>query len=70
MPLMAKPKKKPTRSDRPLGVNVSPALLAALTDYIENAKPRPTKTAIIEMLLEGFLSEKGYWPPEHSTEAT
>lgn len=56
--------KKSARSGKSLGVYVSPKLADAFARYIEQSRPRTTRTAIIEMLLEQFLGENGFWPEE------
>lgn len=60
-------RKKPNRTGVPLGVYISPELFDAFDSYVEDSKPRTSKTAIVEMLLERFLEEQGRWPiPEES----
>ena len=54
-------RKKPNRTGVGLGVYIDPALAAAFSRYIAESRPRTNKTAIVEMLLEEFLREKGYW---------
>ena len=56
-------RKKPNRTGVPLGVYIAPELMQAFDSYVEETKPRTSKTAIVEMLLEQFLTDKGRWPP-------
>lgn len=62
MSVMSKHKKQ-TRSGVSLGVYIAPELMASFAAYVDEAKPRTSKTAVIEMLLERFLTEQGRWPP-------
>ncbi len=47
------------RSGKPVQVYLSDELVAALDAYIARARPRPTKTAVIEMALEDLLRKAG-----------
>jgi hypothetical protein len=68
---MARKKTKPEgptpgrqkRYGKPVQVYLSDELSAALDAYIEAARPRPTKTAVIETALEDLLRKAGHWPP-------
>lgn len=60
--------KKPARTGKSLGVYVDTELSEAFGRYIEQSRPRTTRTAVIEMLLEQFLTEKGFWPAEEPEE--
>lgn len=35
----------------------------ALEKYIREARPKPTKKALLEKWIEDALTELGYWPP-------
>jgi hypothetical protein len=56
------------RTGEPLYVWIEVALGAALTAYLNDLRPRATKTAVVEMALEEFLRSKGYFPPPSSEE--
>lgn len=36
---------------------------AVLRAYLDTARPRTTKTAVIEQALEEFFQRQGLWPP-------
>lgn len=56
-------KKKPQgRTGKSIQMYLPGELLDALDAYVEATRPRPTKTAIFEMMLEDFLTKAGYWP--------
>jgi hypothetical protein len=42
---------------------VPPALGEALEAYVEATRPKTTNTAVVELALERYLSEVGFWPP-------
>jgi hypothetical protein len=62
----SQPKRKPGEPDhaRPgfenLNVWVRSSLVRALDAYLESVRPRITKTALVETLLEWHLASKGY----------
>ena len=66
MTAMSKPKKKPrpNRAGVPLGLYIRPELFEALGHYVERARPRTSKTGVIEMLLEQFLTAQGDLQPK------
>jgi hypothetical protein len=39
------------------------ALLDALIRYVDQTRPETTKSAVIRLALEEFLTEAGFWPP-------
>lgn len=53
----------PSRTGKAVNAWVDPALYAALQKYLDEQRPRPTMTSVVEVCLEDFLREKGYWPP-------
>ena len=64
-----KPEQQPTperqpsrRSGKPVQVYLSDKLSEALDAYIERTRPKPTKTAVIEMALEDLLRKSGDLP--------
>jgi hypothetical protein len=46
-----------------LGLYIHKELFDALAAYVENTRPRTSKTSVAEVALERFLTEVGYWPP-------
>jgi hypothetical protein len=55
-----KPNRKPShdlfvRLDKPLG--------EAFVDHVKGLRPRTSTTAVVEMLIEQYLSSRGLWPP-------
>lgn len=40
------------------------ALQTALAEYVASHRPRTTKSDVIRLALEEYLTEKGYWSPE------
>lgn len=56
-------RKKPKRIAKSIGIRLKPEILEALRRYIEAAEPRPSMTAVVDLSLRRYLSEKGYWPP-------
>lgn len=61
------PIKPPARRTKFVGVQfyTDPETVAALQSYLASLPPheRPTKRAVIEAGLHGFLRSKGFWPP-------
>lgn len=68
MPIMTE-RKKPNRKGKSLGAYLPSDLLEAFDRYVEETEPKPSKTAILAMLIRRFLGEKGYWPPPASRES-
>src|SRR5262249_29082348 len=70
---MADKSKKRGRGSRPKGTDrhaepresfhLPRAMLDALTHYVDSARPPTTKSAVIRLALEEFLSGEGFWPP-------
>jgi hypothetical protein len=54
---------RPKRSGKPVQIYLSDELSDALDAYIEATRPKPTKTAAIEMAIEDMLRQAGNWPP-------
>ncbi len=68
LPVMANNKKKPGRPKgrKPtyaLYARIKPALGKAFEAYIESIQPRTSATAVIEMIVEQYLTSVGHWPP-------
>lgn len=69
IPVMAKKRKpgRPSTGGRKPGyvvyARINPALGAAFERYVEETRPKPTQTSVIELALERLLAEAGYWPP-------
>jgi len=61
MRVMAK-RKPANRTGVPFGGFLDPAIAAALDAYVDGVRPKTTKTSVIEMLLERFLTEQGLLP--------
>lgn len=47
---------------RLLGVEVDAALLDAFDSFLADRKPRLSKRAAVEWMMERFLTEQGSWP--------
>ncbi len=63
----SKPPKKQGRSPAyTLYARIDPELGAAFEDYINHTKPKPTNTSAVELALEEFLRDKGFWPRQAS----
>lgn len=45
---------------------VSDALGTALDRYLGSQRPSPSVASVVEVALEDFLKEKGFWPPQES----
>lgn len=57
-------KPKPHRAAKYiLYARLPPALGDVLETYIRQTKPRPDKTAVVELALEEYLARVGFWPP-------
>jgi len=64
------PRKPPKRTGKPITVWLPERLRAALDAYVEASRPRTTQTATVEVSLEEFLSQAGFWPwPRPAAEA-
>ncbi len=65
---MAKQKRtrsKPVQRTEPREAFHLPAdLREALVKFVDDARPETSKTAVIKLALEEFLTKHGYWPPE------
>jgi hypothetical protein len=53
----------PKRSGKPIQAYISDEMHDALQAFIENSRPRPTMTSVVEMALEDLLRKVGAWPP-------
>ena len=51
-----------SRTGKSLQLYIPEGLMDAFDAYLEAARPRPTKTAIVVMLLEDFLRQQGALP--------
>ena len=51
------------RSGVPIYAYIPPQLRKALNAYLENTRPNPSLTSAVEVALEEFLKERGFWPP-------
>jgi len=49
---------------------VSPELGTAFEAYLDSQRPRPTTNAVIEILIEDFLTAQGFWPPTTESETS
>ena len=57
--------RKGDRHTQPRKVFHAPqSLFDALEAYIRDTNPPPTEAATLRAALEGFLKERGYWPPK------
>jgi hypothetical protein len=63
-------KKKPA-GDKPnrtpnytVFARISPELGEAFDAYVNSLRPKPTATSVLQVCIEEFLKEKGFWPPE------
>ncbi len=56
-PTANEPKERP---GYPLFARLDDRLGAALDAYLNSVRPRPTKTTVVEMLLEDFLTKEGF----------
>jgi hypothetical protein len=64
-----KPNRKPgrpqgKRQTAPLYARVDPRLADAFNGHVDTLRPKTSASAVIEMLIEQFLSEAGKWPPQ------
>jgi hypothetical protein len=63
MSVMTEPtKKRPGMTS--LGIYLPDSLVEAFDRYVTAVRPRTSKTAVIEQLLEVLLAEKGFYQPE------
>jgi len=42
---------------------ISPQLAQVFNDQVEAIRPKTSASAVVEMLIERWLTEQGYWPP-------
>lgn len=66
---MAKKKKpegdKPKRSPNyTVFARIPPELGKAFDDYVNSLRPTPTATSVLQVAIEDFLIQKGFWPPK------
>jgi hypothetical protein len=47
-------------------VRILPSLGEALDRYVDSIKPATTQRAVIELALEKYLVEVGFWPPQQN----
>jgi hypothetical protein len=56
---------KPNRSPSyTVFARIPPELGEAFEAYISSLRPKPTATAVLQVCIEEFLKEKGFWPKE------
>lgn len=64
-------KKKPSDSGQPpsrspaytLFARVRPELGRAWEAYLSSLRPKPTAVSAVELMMEEFLQQQGFWPP-------
>lgn len=47
----------------PLYARVDPGLATVFKAYVDTIKPKTSDSAMIGLLIEQFLTDKGLWPP-------
>lgn len=56
---------KPNRSPAyTVFARIPPELGAALDAFVNSLRPKPTATSVLQVCIEEFLKQKGFWPPK------
>jgi hypothetical protein len=61
------PKRQSRHAEPRESFHLPQALLDALLTYVERTRPETSKSAVIRLALEEFLTRAGLWPPKGST---
>jgi hypothetical protein len=64
--IMSRPKKQPGRDRHrePREVfHLPPELREALAAYVASVEPATTRSAVVRLALQRFLTDVGFWPP-------
>ncbi|WP_157368562.1 hypothetical protein [Zavarzinella formosa] len=57
-----KPQKTPKRSGVPIQTYVGEDTRAALDQFIEAQRLKPSLTEVVEVAIQDFLIKEGFWP--------